>query len=396
MVLERFFLAIFCLGLALPASAQNTVRPPKTAFAVFDVFSGQSSPRDHFAGEVVHLPNEVERDTEGSVQKEEPAAEEEIAKQVAAPLEEEVDESLAQEAERLPYVTDDPAKHIQPPDEDPKVRVNPEAPPPFLAMVKSYRDGDLTTANSYADQYVRYMVNLMFEVREFTKMIGAALIRNEVIDEEDWVGVEQYLDLQFALSRKDNGTPLKPTHSEAMKRIIGDPDNKAEIYYFFTMSCSWCRHMASDIERLWIMAEADPRLKMAAFTLGPVHQPVLASYREYTGLSMPVLDGKQVAKSFNVGFVPAIVVVSPKNNKAYVKTGYQSFERLYEFIRTVQGLPATVSPNVMKIVQTPIGMRERFLKKQGEFKPELKTLEVARREPARKLKVSQKQTLGRF
>ena len=58
--------------------------------------------------------------------------------------------------------------------------------------------------------------------------------------------------------------------------------------------------------------------------------------------------------------MPAVVIVTPSNGKAYMKTGQQSFERLYEFVRTAQGLPATVTAEFKALATTPIGKAEKM------------------------------------
>lgn len=238
-------------------------------------------------------------------------------------------------------------------------RVDENAPEEFRDIVRGVRTQDMLAAADAADNFVDYMINLMFEVRQITELIGNALIKREAVSEEDMVGVGQYIDISFAEARESNYTTLKPTHKEAMKRITADPKHEAEIYYFFTLSCSYCRYMASDIERLWRVVQGDKKkLKMVALTLAKEEQSWIDSYREYTGMTLPIEEGSEVAKSFGIGFVPALVIVSPNTNSAYIKSGQQDFVRMYEFVRTVQGLPADITPELTKMMQLPIGQFE--------------------------------------
>ncbi len=346
--MNRGFNEIGCLKLVvlflalLPAISPVTVSaesikvtPPKTALPSSSLFTEKFSSKSffdgRFDGKVVEVNDESPK-PEAAVA---PAAKD-------GPV----------------FVTSDPKSHILPPDQDPRVRINPEAPGPFIAMATAYQDGDRETAAKYADQFVRYQMNLMFEVRDMTQLIGEALVRQKVIDEEDWVGVGQYLDFEFASAREENSSILKPTHEEAMKRIKPDPKNEAEIYYFFTLNCSYCRKMAADVERLWRVTKGDKKLKMVALTMGPQPKEWIESYRKYTGMTLPILEGEKVAKSFGVRFVPGVVVVSPNTNTAYFKTGEQDFARLYDFVRHVQGLPSTLTPEVDKLAKTPIGEAE--------------------------------------
>lgn len=114
--------------------------------------------------------------------------------------------------------------------------------------------------------------------------------------------------------------------------------------------------MAPDVERLWQAVKGDRNVKMVALTLGSYSSSWINSYREYTGLTMPIFEGAEIAKKFNIGLVPAVVVVSPADNKAYVKTGQQDFVRLYEFVRVAQGLPATITPQLQRLATMPVGV----------------------------------------
>lgn len=246
-------------------------------------------------------------------------------------------------------------------------RVSSDAPDEFKEMMISYRLGDTKAAEYYADAFVDYMMNLMFEVKQITNLIGKALVKKGAVKEDDIVGVGQYAEVAFAEGREANFSVLKPTHEEAMKRIKADPNGQAEIYYFFTLSCTYCREMAADIERLWQVAKGDPNLRMVALSLVPMSKGNLKSYRDYTGMTLPIMEGGKVAKSFNVALVPAVVVVSPNQKVAYIKSGEQNFARLYEFVRTVQGLPSEMPPEVAKLMQTPIGKEEQKKLVAGEF-----------------------------
>lgn len=257
------------------------------------------------------------------------------------------------------FVSSDPSSHLVPPDQDPRIRINPEAPGPFIGMVTAYQDGDVALAERYADQWVRYQMNFFFEVRELTQLIGEALVRQQVIDEDSWDGVGQMIDYEFAKTRQETGAVLKPQYERALARIKPDPKGQIEVYYFFTLNCSWCRHMAPDVERLWRATGKDPKVKMTALLMDQVPQAWVDEYRNYTGMTMPILSGPEVAKAFNIRFVPAVIVVTPNNGKAYLKTGEQDFGRLYEFIRRAQGLPATLTPEIQQIASVPIGEQEK-------------------------------------
>lgn len=253
------------------------------------------------------------------------------------------------------FVSSDPSSHIYPPDVRAPVRINPEAPGPFKSMAVAHQQGDYTLATQYADQYVRYQVDLMFEVRALTQLVGEALVRQGVVDEEDWVGVSQFLEMESAGVRETSGSALRATHDLALRQIKPDLAGKAEVFFFFTPDCRWCRDMAPDVERLWRVAEKDANLNVIVLTAAQTSPALVEAFRDYTGLTMPIMDGTRAAKSFRIGFVPAIVVLSPTQEVAYLQTGSQTFERMYEFVRKVQGQPLEMSSELQKFVSAPIG-----------------------------------------
>ncbi len=259
------------------------------------------------------------------------------------------------------FVGSDPSLHILPPDQDPGVRINPEAPGPFIGMAIANQAGDKQLAQAYAGSFVRYQLNLFFEVKQLTELIGQALIDQKVIADDDWDGMSQFIDYNYASARKENGELFKPTHERAMEQVKPDPKNQVEIYYFFSMNCSWCRKMAPDVERVWQVAKNDKSIRMVGLVPGKIPQKWLEEYREYTGLTLPIYEGAAQAKAFRVKYMPALVVVTPNSKQAYLKTGEQSFARMYEFIKKAQGLPASMTAEVERLTNTRIGQVENAL-----------------------------------
>ena len=258
------------------------------------------------------------------------------------------------------YVSDQPPTSFPAPNTDPQVRINPDAPVPAIAMIVANQNGDKQLALAYAKQLLRYQENFFYEVRQLTELLGQAMIDQNIIEDDDWTGVEQFIEYEFAKNRQEEGAMLKPTHDKSMERIKPDPKGEAEIYYFFTMQCSWCRKMAPDVERLHRVVSKDKKLKMVALMLNKTPRIYVDEYRKYTGLTLPIFEGSKQAKAFGVGFAPALIVVSPNNRVAYLKTGQQNFERMYEFVRKVQGLPNTLTPELAEMISEPIGEVEQL------------------------------------
>ena len=318
---------------------QIKAKPPTTALDRLSIFS-----KSFDAKAVVEIQDVTEKETP----KKEQAKQEESEPQKNSKRD-------------LRYTTDNPNDdQVLPPNETPSVRVNPDAPSSIRAMISAKREGDKDLALSYASQFVRYQQNFFFEVRDIVDLIGQAMVKEQVINDDEWVGVGQMIDFELAKTRYTQGSILKPTHEAAMKRVEADPKQQVEIYYFFSLSCSWCRYMAPDVERLWRIAKQDSRVKMTALTIGGNSKDWLEEYKSYSDWSLPVVEGDDLAKHWNIGFVPALVIVTPNGNKAFMKTGQESFERMYEFMRTAQGLPATITEDFITAAATPIGQVERM------------------------------------
>lgn len=251
------------------------------------------------------------------------------------------------------------ADPILPPDQTPAVRVNPEAPSPVKAMIGAMREGDDDMAQRYASQFLRYQQDYFFELNSIIRLLTEAMVKEGVVDEENVYGLNQRVNYEMALTRKEMGDMFRPTNSAALRRIKADPKKQVEVFYFFSLNCSWCRYMAPDIERLWRAVKDDPRVKMTALTLGETPQDWLKEYRDYTDMTMPILNGEDVAKALDIAYVPALVILSPNSKKAYSKTGQQDFPAMYQFLRTVQGLEITLTPELERLVRSPIGEAEK-------------------------------------
>jgi len=313
---------------------------------------------ENLKAEVVNLDeSHSSEETANKDEKAEPKA--------AEPPEDEDESSGSGKQAQIVFVSEDPASHIRPPDEDVPVRLNPEAPGPLLGLHSSIISNDIPLAERYADQLVRYEQKVIFLARFAADLIGEAMVRQGLIDEEEYIGAWQLRDYTDAKARELANSPIRPTHEEAMRRIVPDSENRAHIYYFFTLNCSWCRFMAPDVERLYLATKNDPNVRIVALTLGATPEDWVEEYRAYTGIKeTPIMEGADYAKGFRVAFVPAIVVVAPStagaNGKprAYLRAGQMGFDRIYEFVRSVQGLPATMTPEIQRIMNRAIGEAE--------------------------------------
>ena len=316
-------------AMAQPVEQAPTPKPPILKSQVTDFF--KFDPRKPFEGRVIDL-NEQYKLSEDEIKKQEEAKKAEEAK-------------LAQiEADRRKAA---------------KGRMSDNAPQEFQNLVISYRLGDMQAAEKYADEFVNYLTNLIFDIKQVSALIGEALVRKQMMKEDDLVGTVQTFSYAMAKARNNLGTIVKPTHEASLRYIkTPDPKNKAEIYYFFTVDCFYCREMASDVERLWRTVQRDPKIKMKAFAISATPKAWMREYLQFTGLTIPVSDGQDLAKSFRIGLVPALVVVSPTNNSAYVRTGQTSFKEMYEFVKTVQGLPIEMTPQAIALARQPIGELE--------------------------------------
>lgn len=237
-------------------------------------------------------------------------------------------------------------------------RVDGNAPDEFKDLVVNFRSGDSEGAERSAESFVGYLSNLMYEVRSLTSLIANAMVKQGVVENEEIIGFEQFMDMEFAKAREAEGSAIKPTHEESMKRIKPDSNGRAEVYYFFTLSSKFAREMSSDIERLALLMQKDPNVQIRAMAVGVDEKQMswLKEFTQYTGLkSIPIQDGTEAAKAFRIGFVPALVVIAPSDGQVYIKTGYQDFERIYEFVKRVQGQSGELTPRAKQVMAMKIG-----------------------------------------
>jgi hypothetical protein len=257
-------------------------------------------------------------------------------------------------------------KTFLPPDQTPQVAVNPDAPSSIISMIESNRRGDKVTAKGYAKQFVRMLQNYFFEVKQISSLIGDALIEEEVISGEDWVGATQAMDIEFAKTRLEQGAAIKPTHDVAMRRVVPDPKKELEVFFMFSRTCSYCRLMAPDVERLYRVLKDDSRIKFTGLVVGETDELWLKEFRQYTGLSMPVFDGTELSKQVNVKFLPVLLIVTPNGQRSYLISGQQTFDRMYEFVKVAQGLPVEDNSSIQAIIRTPMGEGDKLLLAQAK------------------------------
>lgn len=244
------------------------------------------------------------------------------------------------------------------PDEEVPLRVERDANPAFVNMVRAGESGDLDLARKYAGQFARYIIKFQFDVRKYSRMIGEAYVENGMWKEENFIGVEQLLDWHFAKAQASNPGSFQITHEHQLQQIESpDPEGKAELYFFFSVNCPHCGEMANDLERMWRVAARDKNIRMAGAVLGNPDSRWLDTWKSHHKINFPLYDGNDMARSLRIRMLPAVVIVSPGNKKSYIRTGLQTFKQMFEFTRRVQGKPAKITPQIQKYVATPVNSR---------------------------------------
>ena len=249
---------------------------------------------------------------------------------------------------------DKPAKS-RPASEKQPLRIEKDAPSSIRDGFSALVSGDKQTAQAYASRWTQYMTDMMFYIREWTALVAKTLHDQGKLDEEGYYRAPDMIDQALVEARKDMGSVFSPSHQDAMRKVEADPKGEVEVLYFFSLNCKFCRTMASDVERLHQATKNDPNVRMTAVTLGKTPDSWLDSYKKYTGLTLPIAQGEKVARQLQVAFVPAVVVVTSNSNKAYIKSGEQSFENMYEFVRVAQGLSGEMTSETNKIKNSKVG-----------------------------------------
>ncbi len=249
---------------------------------------------------------------------------------------------------------DKPSKS-RPASEKQPLRIEKDAPSSIRDGFSALVSGDKETAQAYASRWTQYMTDMMFYIREWTALVAKTLHDQGKLDEEGYYRAPDMIDQALVEARQDMGSVFSPSHKDAMRKIEADPKGEVEVLYFFSLNCKFCRTMASDVERLYQATKNDSNVRMTAVTLGKTPDSWLDSYKKYTGLTLPIAQGEKVARQLQVAFVPAVVVVTSNSKKAYIKSGEQSFENMYEFVRVAQGLSGDMTAETNKIKNRKVG-----------------------------------------
>lgn len=352
-------------GAIQPSAAPPSAAPPKTAFDVNGYFdrSAFSSPYGEIEVKSVvalEVPPAI-----GSVAKpEQAAAALQPGSQPAMPVVPIPEPSLVKIASKY-----DLAKQMGTATDIDPIVADPNAPQSFHDMIGALNSNDWVKARSSAERFVKWINKLMLRVRQVTYLVGEAMVETGQISEENWIESYNLLRYYYADVYNDENFPFKPKQEDVLELIKPDPKQQVQIYYFFTLNSSYSRQMASDIERIWRVVKGDPRLRMVALTMGPEDKEWVASYRQHTGLTVPIYEGRALADKFRVRFVPSLVVVTSNSKNAYVSTGTQSFQSMYEIVRSAQGLPTIATPELQRLAATPIGFVESAQSQRGQFVP---------------------------
>ena len=236
-----------------------------------------------------------------------------------------------------------------------QVKATEDAPKSFKSMVSNNVAGNRREAEKHADGFVRYMSDLMFQVRDLTTLIGEAMVRQGQMKEEEWVGAEQFINREMAIAREEEGNPFKITHDSSLEKIEKDQSGKVEIYFFFDIQSKFCRETAKEVEKLRLVLKNDPNVRIAGAVIGEeITSEWVEPFKEFTGFEGQIFNGTDVAKKLRIGFVPAVVFISPSTKASYIRSGYSGFARLYQIARKIQGKSIELNPALAKFADTPI------------------------------------------
>lgn len=249
--------------------------------------------------------------------------------------------------------------------EKPMIYLEDDAQPSLACGIEAIDRGDSETAAACARQYVRYLVDVMYLVTEWTEYVGQAFIEEKVIEEEEWHGVPDIIDRSLVTAGAEMGSFVRPSIDHALERVEADPDGKIEILYFFSLANDYSRLMSPDAERVWRLVKDDPRVSMTGLVKGETPESWVNAFREFSDLTMPVRDGNEVARQLNVSVAPSFVVITESNSKAYIISGQQSFENIYSLYRAAQGKGTELTKQAKALLKKPLGRLEQLAMKEA-------------------------------
>lgn len=252
------------------------------------------------------------------------------------------------------------------PKEDPKIRVQADAPPSMKGMLEALDAGDQDLAYDYAQQYVKSVQRYQKLYGDVVSMTGAVMKSSNQAEGTQWQNVptlfehqelanskrEEQVKSLLQMASQAQATPSAPETTEisqsrnrmAIKAALhsrtdlpapgpGSINLIAFVDPERPMLCGTLQEMVP-LARAY---STDSKVSLLAATLGQHTEEDIKAVSQRLGLPFPMHDGADLARKLGVTSKCTLAVISPEQKKAVLLSSPATAEFMDELITSMKG-----------------------------------------------------------
>ena len=295
-----------------------------------------------------------------------PMAEEQATTQPAASLESEESKESALEADDTASLRERLSKKYGDPTEDPKIRIQADAPPPMKGMLEALDAGDEGLAYDYAQQYIKSLQRYQKVYGDVVSMTSAVMKSNNLAEGTQWLNVptlnqhqalaatkrDEQVQKLLTLASQAQAVPspagaeqiFQSRNRKAIKAALSDrtdlPTNGNGSLSLIVFVDAKRPMLCSTLQEMMTLARkhgTDPKVSLLAATLGDSTE---LTTRIASNLPFPMRDGSALAQKLGVNATCSLALVSPEQKKAVLLSSPATVEFMDELISTLKGAPS--------------------------------------------------------
>lgn len=278
------------------------------------------------------------------------------------------------------------------PSSRPEIKTLDTAPKPYQAMYEALNNNDEELAYEYAIQYVRYQREMQEARNRAVAIEGVAMVKEDMLSANSWPMQDNYQQYHYLLDKEvpelQDSRPQSRKDQEMMDRrqldseargIINrlkksehdlfnnrgklytiadeldeqierqkarkllkyklprDPQGKVAVYFFIRARDQDARSMAADVEKLYRSVQGGGKVSIVGLSIDRTNQGDLASFRNKTGISFPLISGEVLAKKMQITQSPTLIFSIESNGKFHLEEGLRNYYYIDEIIKIMQG-----------------------------------------------------------
>lgn len=254
------------------------------------------------------------------------------------------------------------------PTEEPKIRIQDDAPPSMKGMLEALDAGDESLAYDYAQQYVKSMQRYQKIYGEVVSLTGAVMKSNNQAEGTQWQNVptlyehqeladkkrEQKIQELLKMAAQAQATPTHPTQNngtasrdratiKAALQMRTDlqpsPGGNVNLIAFVDPAEA---DNCSTLQEMRTLAKAranDNRIALLAASTRQISDGILEVIGKRIGISFPFKDGSTLAGKLGATSHCTLAVITPEQKRAILLSTPTTAEFMDELISTIQGAP---------------------------------------------------------